>query len=371
MEENNNIVDIQPVSKGKRTLVFLGDFFICFILTFVLMMLAVQPLASLITKLDDKEKTALEAEKNRDDILYDSKLLFFLNNDEKYNYEKNLAFTFQRFVSYYAFSEEHPSDVNQEYYGHQKESEIFSSYYIDYKSDSATYNTIFNNSDYFVIEDSEKTLKETYKEQFVNLYLPGDELSEAANIQYQRLYEEFLGAYANMVNDIKKNDLKIDDRSFIYYQNIMDDFAKYSDWLYVISSLIAFFIAWFICFVGMPLIFDNGQTITMKVMKIERIGMNNLYTVNKGESILIGVYQFVLCLVGVSFIPLAYVPFYYLFNLPLLIPLSSISLLLLLSSTMIMLLNKYSRTGSDLLSRTVLISEADLNKIYEARGYQI
>ena len=371
MEEKNNIVDIQPISKGKRSLVFLGDFFICFILTFVLMTLAVQPLDSLIGGLSNKEDAALQAERKRDDILYDSRLLYYAAEGEKYNYEKNLAFTFQRFVSYYVFSEEHPTEVDKEYYGHQSDNEVFVSYYINYKNESATYNTLFNKSDYFTVEGSEKALKETYKNQFINLYLPGDDLSEAANTQYQKLYEEFLGAYANMVNDIKKNDLKIDDRSFISYQKVMDDFAKYSDWLYVISTLIAFFIAWFICFVGMPLIFDNGQTITMKVMKIERIGMNNLYTVSKGESILIGVYQFVLCLAGVFFIPLAYVPFFYLFNLPLLISISLVSLVILLASTIVMLFNKYSRAGSDILSRTVLISEDDLNKIYEARGYQI
>lgn len=370
MEESNKVIDIHPLTRGKRMLVFLGDFLICFILTFVLTGIACQPLMSLITGLDKREETAIEAEKNRDEILYEEKLLFYKNTDSKYVYESNLEFTFQRYLSYYLFDEEHPENVSSNAFGHQEESEVFKHYYIDICNDEKTYNSLFSDSKYFVKENNLNIIKADYSEQLKHFYYNGDELSENGKTYYNDMAGEFLNVYAGMIETIKKNDLVKDGRSFVEFQKKMDSFADFSDWMYVISTLIAFVLSWAILFILLPLIFRNGQTLTMKVMKVYRVGMNSLYVLSKGENILIAIYHLFLSMAGLFFIPLLYVPFYYLFNLPLLVSLSIVSLIFIIASFVILLVNKYRRAASDLLSRTVIITEEDLNKIYEVKGYQ-
>ena len=371
MEETNKIIDIHPITRGKRMLVFLGDFFICFILNFILMAVMCQPLLSLITGLENKENTAIEAEKSRDDILYNEQLLFYKSVDSKYIYESNLEFTFQRFVSYYLFNEEHPNAVSSQAFGHQQVNEIFKHYYIDIRNDEKTYNSLFISSKFFVQDHSVYTIKEEYSSQLIHFYFSGDELSENGQKYYQSMASEFLNIYANMIDNIKTNDLVSGGESFKKYQAIIDDYDRFSDWVYVFSTLIAFTIAWAITFILLPLLFRNGQTLTMKVMKVYRVGMNSLYVLKKGETLLLASYHLFLSMAGLFFIPLLYVPFYYLFNLPLLVSLSIVSLVFVITSFVILMINKYRRGASDLLSRTVIITEEDLYKIYEVKGYQL
>ena len=55
-EQEQKVIEISPLSKGKRFLLFLGDFFIAFIIAFTLFNLATFPLTKLIFKTDDPVK---------------------------------------------------------------------------------------------------------------------------------------------------------------------------------------------------------------------------------------------------------------------------------------------------------------------------
>lgn len=368
--ENNQTIDIHPITRGKRMLVFLGDFFICLILNFVLMTI-VQPLMSLATNLNGREEAAIQAEHKRDDILYSNNLLYFENETTKYDYNKNLDYTYQRFLSYYVFVEENPSDVKSSNFGHQQDNEIFAQYYVNIRSDSATYNNVLSSSKYFDISEGTKSLKNEYKDQLTHFFIKGDELSESGQEYYDDLIQDFLGEYALLIKDIYKNDLSDGVNSFNACQKEIDAYTSYSDWIYIISDLISFIFAWAITFILFPLIFENGKTLTMRIMHIERVGFNNLYVLRKGETVMMAFYQLPLSLIGMIVPPLAFIPFYYIFNLPLLIPLSLVSILFIITTFIALLVDKFRRSGSDLLSRSVLISEDDFNAIVQAKGYTV
>ena len=63
------------------------------------------------------------------------------------------------------------------------------------------------------------------------------------------------------------------------------------------------------------------------------------------------------------------VSFAYLFQFSALVSFSLVSLLFNIFSLIVLLFDSFSRTISDKLSKTVLISEADLLEIYKAKGY--
>jgi len=77
LEEQKNKpveIDIHPVSKWKRILVYLGDMMFCFIAAFVIFNCVTYPLATVIAPYDSEK--SLQAAKDRDSVLYDNKILF-------------------------------------------------------------------------------------------------------------------------------------------------------------------------------------------------------------------------------------------------------------------------------------------------------
>ena len=136
-------IDIHPISKWRRILVFLGDFFIHFIISIIIMNIAVMPICSIFVKPETERSYA--AEKKRDNILYEHQLLFYKTDEsasgnyKKYDFDSNLAYTFNRFLAFYTFADE--TSLNPEYpeYSHKIENEVIWTYYNDICSDSITY----------------------------------------------------------------------------------------------------------------------------------------------------------------------------------------------------------------------------------------
>ena len=69
-------IDIHPISKWRRILVFLGDFFIHFIISIIMMNIAVMPICSIFVKPESEKSYAKK--KKRDDVLYEHKIMCFL-----------------------------------------------------------------------------------------------------------------------------------------------------------------------------------------------------------------------------------------------------------------------------------------------------
>ena len=144
-ETKNYEIDLHPISKWKRILLYLGDMLITFILGVFIMNVAVMPLYSLFNTTNSS--LSYKAEKIRDDILYENKLLYWyddnLRNAPQYDFDKDLVYTYRRFLAYYVIDDETPLDTRIPEYVHKLENEVIKTYYVNIRSDEATYLDVF------------------------------------------------------------------------------------------------------------------------------------------------------------------------------------------------------------------------------------
>ena len=121
MEENaktnrGNTIDIMPLGKWRRILLFLGDFFIVFIAAIFLSNIAVYPIIKSTTGYDIKESNDVSYQQDRFQILYDNGLLFYEAAETKNNIEENLGYSFDRFLSYYVVEGPVGDEIFHTYY---------------------------------------------------------------------------------------------------------------------------------------------------------------------------------------------------------------------------------------------------------------
>ncbi len=371
LEEKNKPIEIElhPISKWKRLLVFLGDFFICFFLSFLLLNVLVNPIASAATHANERTEQAKEAEKMRDDLLYYYELLFFkAGESSQYNYDSNLKYTFKRWLSYYAL------DEMKDEYGPDAKNEVIYTYYHDLSDrvDDVTYLKLYTDENkslnYFDIDSGVITLKQEVKDEVSLAYIPNETLGGQGEKMYNNLSSMFAKMYRVIMEDIFVKDLVNGDQSFSKYQQTIKDLATYDGWVVSICILIAYALSFIILHIVYPLIAKNGHTITMSIMKIERIGTNNLNTLSKLEYVLYGGFSLILEMGFLMFMPLTYgTSFVYAFTYPLLSIFSLTSIFICLVSVFVMIFNSYNRTLSDLCSRSVVISREDLDELYAAK----
>ena len=95
--ENNNVIEIRPVSKWKRFLTFLGDYFIAFIISFTLFNLAIFPLAKIIFNTQSQSENARYLEQTAINMLIDDGYLYAPR--ESAEFEEDVNYTFKVFLS--------------------------------------------------------------------------------------------------------------------------------------------------------------------------------------------------------------------------------------------------------------------------------
>ena len=165
-ETTTKTINIQPISKGKRLLVFLGDFFLVFIFSFVLFNALVMPVGNLITNHSERSKDSGDAAKAQYDILYHHQVMHYENSKDIYKYNNNVEFTMDCYLSYYAFDD---GDVLEDRpkLGHKNENEVLMHYFNDLKDNKSAYLFIlqsFNSEHpYFNIEGTNISLKDEIK----------------------------------------------------------------------------------------------------------------------------------------------------------------------------------------------------------------
>ena len=143
MEENETleqakVVDIQPITKGKRVLVFLADFFLMFILTFVFFNALIMPVSNLIVGASQRSKESNNAAEIQFAILYEQKVIHHENSDDVYYYNANVEYTMNCYLSYYCFED---SDVLEKHpqFGHKEDNEVIRHFYFDIRNDKDAY----------------------------------------------------------------------------------------------------------------------------------------------------------------------------------------------------------------------------------------
>ena len=362
---NQKQLDIAPISKGRRMLVYLGDLFICFIISIFLFNIVVLPIGKASMDFYALVDVVDQESKKRDDVLYGNEILFFEDEEDKYNFNSNLYYTGNKYVEYLVFENEIKYDV-------------FNTYFNNIRHDDTSYISIIKeldkNLNFFEFNGNQVKLKQVYKDEFKPAFDEQNEMSNQGKKDYAIFLEDiYLKAYSRIFEDILQNDLTYEGISYNSCQKVIKDINKQYDLLVLISTFIAYFLSGIICYLIYPLINKNGKTMTMSIMKIERVGINNIYLLKKGEVALSSIYNFVSNMTLIMFLPLPNILLSYIFAIGngSLLVLSLLSFGLVSVSFFVILFNQYNRSLFDILSRTVMISSESLDEIYRLKGYDI
>lgn len=370
------VLDVLPLNKGKRFLLFLGDFFLNFILAFIMFSLMILPLGKLVTNYSGRQEQAQNNLSLRSDILKGNKLLFFNEEAEKIDVLYNASFTFYCFFSYFIYDEENPSNVRYEQYGHKNENDIFRHYFVDIAKQEDKYYTFFdlyNKGQYFERSGDSFVLKNDLKELIFPYFDKSDEPSEDAGEKIGELEENFYyPMYSEMMNMVEnETDLSFNGNSYNDLQKKIINFDKYSNNLAVFCAYITLFLSTGILYLLVPLLNRNHKTVTMMIMKLERVNREDLEIVKNPKVVIGFIYSFLTSLIIAFFIPAVFLTIYGIFNIPVLMIFGLLSLLLMISSLIFMLFNSFNMDLFDYLTRSVLLKTSTLDDIYRAKGYYI
>ena len=376
MEENREqkTVNVSPISKGKRTLAFLADFFLLFIVTFVIFNVLVMPVGNWLAKSSERQSRNDDAAIMQFNILYEQKVMLHENDKDLYYYNANVEYTMNCWLSYYSLSDTDILEAHKQY-GHKEENEIIRHFYRDIRNDDSKFLSTLQNFNseynYFNIEGNSVALKDEVKTNIKLSFFSPDDMSENGKTMLANMQNEFMNLYADVFKDIETNDLINNGNSYLANKKIVTDSETYLKWQLAISSLLAYLLSIVIYFVIIPLFTPDGRTLAMLMMRLSRIGTNNLYLLNKGENAINAIYMLAFNLPVAFFMPMTYVTFTYLFNIPVLFPLLIIGIVLIIASLITLLISSYNRTICDYLSRSVIIKNDDLDEIYRSKGYDI
>ncbi len=365
---NPKYLDISPLTKGKRMLVYLADLFLNFFVALILFSVAVYPIGKIVGGYDSYQEKLYENQVERLDILYDNYLLDYDENDDsadKYNITTSLEFSANAYLI--GFLEE------------TYEPDYFSLFYIDYLGEDvdAVKNLLqeYDSYGFFDYTGESIVLSDSYKTSFSPLLDENDSLSSTAQSAYNYFIQSFFAnIYSEMMYVILDSE-KITSESPLYQYRVLDDqndeLTYQMNMISVYCTYISYFLGSVIYFLVIPVVSRRGKTIPMMALRRERVVMENFKILKRRDRILYSFYQMVMCLPLIMLVPVMYIDIATVFSLPYLFYLSLISLVLVLASFIFIFCNHYHRTLGDFISKTVLISTDDLEKIYASKGYMI
>ena len=368
-EQEQKYIDIHPLTKWKRLLVFLGDYFISFIIAFTLFNLAIFPLAKIAFGTQSKSEHASALEKQAVSLLIEDGFLYSAR--EGSNFEDDVNYTFKVFLSYYAFDEETPDSAHSQY-GHKLENEVVYHYYQNVIKDENQYINDFkevNKADeMFDIGDDFNSiaLKSDYKNLLANelLEVTDEGKYSQAMINFRdRVFAKLF--YLHVYNHIIENDYVKGDISFNKCLTDARDIMRKLQWVATGSALFTVLLTWGIVFLTYPLINKDCKTIANSAMHISKLHYKSLGPITKSSVLIQSFYQFVFMLSFAIILPVLYFSISYSFNLPLLFVLSVISLGLIIISGLFIFFNEHNRSGSDILTNIVLLPDSEIDNMYK------
>lgn len=366
-----NTIDIMPLGKWRRILLFLGDFFIVFIAAIFLSNIAVYPIIKSTTGYDIKESNDVSYQQDRFQILYDNDLLFYEAAETKNNIEENLSYSFDRFLSYYVVD----GPIGDE---------IFHTYYSSYSNkDGQTLIWLYERYDALGMFDFGSLdanglplLKAEFKDQLAPYFDPKDEMSETGKKYYNDIFPHFfLSMFYTMIDDVKANDLSSPDgtpsRTYIELTSLIDGFDQYKQNMAIIASSVSFSIACIIIYFVYPQISKSGRTASQSMLRVDRVDRTSFTIMNRGVRVLIGLYQTIFSVPMLLFLPIPTVSVNYVFSIAPLFGLFITGALLILADMIVVLADKYNRGLTELFTHSVCLKEESLDEIYKAKGHYI
>ena len=378
MEENQEkkVINLIPLKKGKRILLFLADYFINFILGFLLFVVACYPLGKLMTGYTAKTNDYDTNLVNRGEILVHNKIIFNSNDVDISNISYNVDFTSDCFLSYYCFDEESPSNMRYNQFGHKADNQVFHTYFLNIIHDEQKFLTLFDKynatHEYFTRSGTTLTLKSDIKEQVRPSFIKGEEASQVGKTYIANIKSSvYLPMFSEVMESIKTSDLTYSGHSYNATQSAILSYESYRLNLITAGAMISVFISSAILYLVIPLVNKSHKTISMFIMNIETVNIRSLGYLKKKEVAL----KFVYCLFEVFFIsffvPMTSIPFVEMFRIQLLLIISLFSIGFMLINLIALLFDEYNRTLFDRLLGLVHLKTADLDEVYRAKGYYL
>lgn len=379
-QQENNAIDIHPLKKGKRILLFLADFFINFILSFLLFNVAVTPIGKAITKYDNKNDEHIVLTNEMYEHYYKSGVVFEAVNSEFTDITAGIEYTYRCFLSFFVLDNEESIDANYPQYGRKIENNVIYHYYHDIRMNDDTYVNSFKSynekNNYFVFDKSSLSfsLKNEVKNELYSFYDPKDEMGNVGKGYYNDILENvFNPMLAEVMVDIDKNDLHFEGEkhSFLECKNRVKELETYHDHLMTICAFISHFVSWLALFLIIPLVNSDRKTLGMLFMKIHILNFNDLNIVKRGAYVINSIYYLFATMLGLMFVPSLLVPFNNLFASGFLAYSSIFAAVLLLADLIFLLINQYNRSLIDFATHSLYLTEKEMSELYRARGYKI
>ena len=378
MEEtvDKKVVNVLPLGKGKRILAFLADFFINFILAFLLFVIAAFPLGKVITNFNVKQTSYLQNLDQRAEVLIGSGLIIDSKDVDISDVQYNLDFTSDCFLSYYAFSEETPSNAKYNQFGHKEANQVLHTYFLSILNDEEKFISLFDKYNekhaYFTRNDTTITLDAEVVAQVAPSFIKNESVSKLGKTYISNIKNTvFLPMFSEIMESIRQNDLVYNGVSYNEVHNAVLKFETFVRTMITYTSLITVFISTTILNFLIPALNRNRKTLGMMVMKIERVNIRTFNHLKKRELALSLVYQLFVVFLISFFIPMTTISFAEMFRIQLLFFISGFSLFMMILNLIFLIFDQYNRTLFDRLLSVVYMSNAELDDIYRAKGYYL
>ena len=364
--KQKKVLDVYPLKKGKRVLLYLCDLVISFFLAFIVFTLIAVPTSKAIVGLDARTAASSKARRERNTVLVENGILNRRFDDD--TLEESMIYSGEQFFRYYSDSE--VSVTNPD---------IFKTFYFNVRDYESAYITNCMKSDvghFFDYDEAnnEITLKEVYYQEFNDGFKPGNKFTKKGQSDYNKAYSTFFyNMYGLMLKDIRRNDLTstTDLRSYMTCQRVIDEYVEFFNNLATIDTYVSIILAFGIYFLAVPLFNKRHRTLSMMLMKVEKGDKSSLELLNKKTTCITFVYHLIMNLWMILFVPMMGVGVSAVFELPSILPVSIITFALMFISFVFILFDKYNRSISDFLTHTVCLDYSTLEDIYKARGYYI
>lgn len=359
-------VDVVPLGKGKRVLVYLSDLFLTFLMTLFIFSAIVFPIYGKATGYFQYRDENNALSRQMVDILYENKLYEVKDGADKYDFDTNLVYTADLFLK----------DKIED----KSEHDYFATFYLtDLKMDESELVEIYKTHDlhhFFEFDENKPVLKEQYKKEFAPLLDPKDKIASAYQNDYNSFVSSFFASsmYANLVTDLIHSE-RIGEGSPLFQYRLLkqkqDNNTKFHQSSIVYSVYISFFLAAFVLFFLVPLITRRSRTVTMLMMRVERVSFHDFKSMKWHTGFFYTLYMTFASLPLAMFVPMLYIKFTELFALPQLGLVSWISLAVPAVSLIFLLTTSASQTLMDFASRSVMIDKQSMERIYVAKGYHL
>jgi hypothetical protein len=363
-EKAKTVVEVYPLSKMWRIGSFLADFFIHFFFALFLYQVCLYPLAGLIVHSDALSDELTQKQNERDSVLYGNSLLFAKGNKDIDYLSSNLSYTGDQYLSYFVSS------------GVDGKDEIFHTYFIVLRNNQASYQSFYENNDttadYFRWANDAPVLQSKYVTEFAPHFDPNDALSSQAQKDLDTFMSSFfLKGYSAMLQDVASQDLTYNGISYRESQARVVAIEKEQELTVVVTSLLSDVLSSLALFLLIPCLNKNRKTIGMMALRKERVNASRLILLRKRDVLYRYVYDFASTFGTIFFLPMIQIGFNELFALPILFPLSLVSIGYVIISLFFVLFDSFNRSLGDRLTGTVMVDEESLDQIYRSKGYQV